>query len=104
MNHVIKESDTEAATINLKDVSKTYGYLIHYLRGMQRGIRVPLRYFVRASNELHPKPLVDDPVAACKTLDEEIVKRAPIIAAVNPQGTEEHGPFDDSFISNRGEG
>ena len=42
---------------------------------------VPFSYVVRASNELHPKPEVDDPVTAYATHDEEMVKRAPIIAS-----------------------
>ena len=59
-----KESKTEALTINLKDVLKTFEYFIQYLQGMIGGSGVTLSYIVRASNELHPKPEVDDPVTA----------------------------------------
>ena len=45
---------------------------------------------------------MDDPVTAYETHDEEMVKRAPIVVAGNPQGIEEDSPFDDSFISDRG--
>ena len=51
----IKDPKTEAPTINLKDVLKTYKYLIQYLRGMRGGSEVTLSYVVRASNKLHPK-------------------------------------------------
>ena len=60
----IKEPNTEAPMIDLKDFSKTYEYLIRYLRGIRGGSRVLLSYIVRASNELHLKPESDDPVIA----------------------------------------
>ena len=86
----------------MKHVSKTYEYLIQYLRGMQGSIRIPLSYAVRESNDLHPKPSVDDPVTAYTDHNEEMVKRAPIIAAGNPLVTEEDAPFNESFIADRG--
>ena len=99
----IRESKKEALTIDLEDVLKTYESLIQYLRGMQGGSGVPFIYVVRESNELHPKPSIDDPVAIYETHDEDMVKRAPILEELNPQGTEEDAPFDNSFIADRGE-
>ena len=98
----IKEPKTEALTINLKDVLKTYQYLIQYLRGMRGGSGVLLSYVVRASNEIHLKPSVDDTITAYTTHYEDMVKRAPIIAAVNHMGTEEDPPFNDYFVADRG--
>ena len=69
---------------------------------MRGGSGVLLSYVVRESNTLHPKPLVYDPVTASATHDEETVKRALIIAAGNPLGTEEDGPFNDSIIADIG--
>ena len=42
---------------------------------------------MRESNKLHPKSSVDDPVTAYASHNEEMVKRAPIIATGNPLGT-----------------
>ena len=50
---------------------------------MREGSTVPLSYVVRESNELHPKPPVDDAFTAYVTHDEEMVKRATIIVAGN---------------------
>ena len=83
----IKYPKTEASTIDLKDVLKTYKSLIQYLCGMRGGTGVLLSYVVRESNTLHPKPSVYDPVTASATHDEETVKRALIITAGNPLGT-----------------
>ena len=69
---------------------------------MRGGSRVPLSYVVRSSNELHPKTSVDDLVTAYATHDEEIVKRATIIATRNNPGIEEDGPFNNSFVADRG--
>ena len=98
----IKEPNTEAPTIDLKDVSKTYEYLIQYLRGMQGGSGVPISYVLRESNELHPKPSVDDPFIAYATHGKDMFKRSKIIAAVNLLGTEEDGPLYYSFVTDRG--
>ena len=57
---------------------------------------------MRAINELYPKPLVDDPVTSYATHNEEMVKRAMIVAAGNSLVTEEDGPFNDSFVANIG--
>ena len=35
------------------------------------------------------------------THDDEMAKRAPIIAVGNPLVTEEDGPFDDFFVTDR---
>ena len=43
----IKKPNTEAMTIDLKDVSKTYESLIQYLLGMRGGSGFPLGYVVR---------------------------------------------------------
>ena len=56
----IKEPKTEAPTINLKDLLKTFEYLIQYLQGMIGGNGVLLSYIVRTINELHPNSEVDD--------------------------------------------
>ena len=69
---------------------------------MRGGSGVPLSYVVRESNKLHPTPSIDDPATAYTTHDEEMFKRAPIIASRNPLGTEEYGPFNDSFVTDRG--
>ena len=98
----IKESNTEALTIDLKDVSNNYEYLIQYLSGMRGGSNVLLGYVARISNGLHPKTSINDPVSSYKTHDEEMVKREPIILPGNLQGTEEDGPFEDYFITDRG--
>ena len=67
-----------------------------------RGVSgVPLSYAVRENNELHPKPSIDDPVTAYATHDEEMIKRAPIIATGNSLGTEEYGPLYYSFVTDR---
>ena len=55
---------------------------------MRGGSGVPISYVLRSSNELHSKPLLDDMVIAYATHDEEIIKRALIIATGNPLGTE----------------
>ena len=72
------------------------------LCGMRGGSEVPLSYVVRKSNELHPNTEVDDPVTSYTTTDADMFKRAPIITEGNPLGTEEDGPFDDSFVADRG--
>ena len=95
------EPYSKYGSTDLKDISKTYKYLIQYLCGMRGGSGVPLSCVVRASNKLHPKTSIDDPVTDYVTRDEEMVKRAPIITAGNTLGTEEDGPFDDSFVSDR---
>ena len=46
----IKEPKTEAPTIDLKEVLKTYEYLIQYFYGMRRGSGFQLRYVVMSSN------------------------------------------------------
>ena len=69
---------------------------------MRRFSGVPLSYVMRASNEIYPKTSVNDPITAYATHDEEMVKRAPIIATENPLETEEDGPFDNSFVFGRG--
>ena len=96
------ESKPEAPTIDLKDVSKTYEALVQYLRGMRGGNGVPLSYTVRPTDELMPKPSADDPSTEYSTYDEEMVKRAPIIVAGNANCTESDGPFDDTFVGDRG--
>ena len=102
MIEAIKYPKNEAPTINLKNVLKTYESLIKYLCGMRGGSEVPLSYVVRESNTIHPKPPVDDAVTAYLNHDEEMVKRAPIIATGNPLGTKDDGLFDDSFVADRG--
>ena len=89
----IKEPKTEALTINLKYFLKTYESLNQYLRRIRGGNRVLLSYVVRASNEEHLKPSVDDPVTSYATHDEDMAKRAPIIAAANSLGTENMAPL-----------
>ena len=97
----IKDPKNDDPTINFKDVSKTYESLIRYLHGMRGVSAVTVSYVARARNELHPKPSVDDPVTAYVTHDEEMVKRAWIIATGNPLGMEEDGPLDESFFADR---
>ena len=69
---------------------------------MQGGSGVLFSYVVRSINYIHPKLSVDDLVTSYATHDEDMFKRAPIIAAVNPLGMEEDGPFSDYFIADIG--
>ena len=46
--------------------------------------------------------MVDDPVISYVTHDEEMVKRAKIVATGNMLGTEHYGPFNESFVADRG--
>ena len=52
----IKEPNTDAPTIDLKDVSKAYESFVQYLFGIIGGSGVLLSYVVRSINELQPKP------------------------------------------------
>lgn len=98
----LKESKPELPTIDLKDVSKTYEAMVQYLRGMRGGSGVPLSYVARPTNELIPKPSDEDPSTGYGTHDEEMVKRAPIIKTGSMNGTEQDGPFDDTFMGDSG--
>ena len=53
--------------IDSKNILKMYKYLIQYLRGIRGGSGVTLSYVVKESNNLHPKPSIDDLVAAYET-------------------------------------
>ena len=98
-----KETEPEAPTIELKDVSKTYEAMIQYLHGIHRCDGVPLSYVSRPTSDLMPIVEAENPINTYATYDNKLVKRVPIIEPGHAaNATEEDGPFSDTFIGDRG--
>ena len=56
-----KETNPEAPTINLKDISKTYEAMIQYLCGISGCDGVSLSYVARSPSDIMPIVEEDDP-------------------------------------------